>query len=552
MSKRLVLAVFLVVLMTGCQVRPAAVPAMAGVWEPPIIEQPPNSEVRSVSPANPIQSPLVDGERHVSPANTIQSPSVDEERHVSPENPAAVEEPEELSFQSPPATEPETTPVSANPPAVNSPAVNPHTPANPAILLTPEQQNALAAVSGNDAAGSGASSTPPAPPPAQPSRPALTQNTRGPLDVEVRAVWISFLELGPWLRGRSEAQFTATVREAFDNIQEFGLNTVIVQVRPFADALYESAYFPWSHIATGVEGQNPGFDPLEIMVSEARARGLRIEAWINPYRIRHNVNTHPLAQNSPARAWINDGSGRATVAPSGFGTFNPASRDVQDLIINGVRELVRNYDIDGIHIDDYFYPQTGLDFDNTFDAASFRAYQAAGGRLSLGDWRRQNVDDLIRRMYFAIKEENPNALFGISPQSIVDVNYNRLFFDVERAVRAGHFDYIAPQIYFGFNHSTQPFAANLDTWSRMVAGTDVKLYIGLASYKAGVPDNWAGAGSAEWQNNSNIQARQVQLSRQANNYAGFILFRYDSVFRPDASIRAHVQRENANLRALLN
>ena len=389
-------------------------------------------------------------------------------------------------------------------------------------------------------------------PAAAQASPAQTQTTRGPLDTEVRAVWISFLELGPWLQGRTQSQFTDTIREAFDDIADFGLNTVIVQVRPFADALYESNYFPWSHIATGVEGQNPGFDPLEIMVQEARARGLRIEAWINPYRIRHNVNTHPLAQNSPARPWIEDGSGRAAVSDRGFATFNPACPDVQNLIINGVRELVRNYDIDGIHIDDYFYPETRSDFDSTFDLESFYAYQNAGGTLSHGDWRRQNVDDLIRQMYFAIKEENPNALFGISPQSNIEANYERLFFDVQRAVRAGHFDYIAPQIYFGFNHATQPFAQVFDRWAQMVSGTDVMLYVGLASYKVGLYDRWAGAGATEWQNYTNLQARKIQHSRGAQNYAGFILFRYESIFRPAQSLKSYVQQENENLRNILN
>ena len=384
------------------------------------------------------------------------------------------------------------------------------------------------------------------------ARPAQTQTTRGPLDVEVRAVWISFLELGPWLQGRTEAQFTATVREAFDNIQDFGLNTVIVQVRPFADALYDSNYFPWSHIATGVEGQHPGFDPLEIMVEEARARNLRIEAWINPYRIRHNVNNHPLAQDSPAMPWIDDGSGRVAVAPTGFATFNPASEYVQDLIINGVRELVRNYDIDGIHIDDYFYPKTGTNFDYTFDSAAFRAYQSAGGTLSHGDWRRQSVDELIRMMYLAIKEENPNALFGISPQSNIEVNYERLFFDVERAVRAGYFDYICPQIYFGFNHATMPFEQTLARWGELVSGTDVKLYIGLAAYKAGLYDTWAGSGAAEWQRYTNLLARKVQLSRNAQNYAGFVLFRYDSIFSPAQGLQSHIQQENANLLNILD
>ena len=366
-------------------------------------------------------------------------------------------------------------------------------------------------------------------------------------------MWISYLELGPWLSSRSQSQFTARVREAFDNCMNFGLNTVIVQVRPFADALYESQYFPWSRFAAGTEGVHPGFDPFEIMVREAHARGLRIEAWINPYRVSHDVSRHPLSQNNIARTWLNEGGNHAVQAPNGWVVFNPASVRVQELIINGVREIIRNYNIDGIHLDDYFYPMTGTNFDNTFDAPSFSAYQNSGGRLSLADWRRQNVDTLIRNMYAAIKQENPNVLFGISPESSLNTNFNRTFFDVEKALSTpGYFDYIAPQIYFGFQNEVQPFAQTLDLWNSLIKTSGVKLYVGLAAYKCGYPDQWARSGAAEWQNNTNLLARQVLHSRTAGNYAGFIIFRYDHMFHPAAAVRNHMQRENANLLDILN
>ena len=366
-------------------------------------------------------------------------------------------------------------------------------------------------------------------------------------------MWVSYLELTAWLSARSQSQFTARVREAFDNCLNFGINTVIVQVRPFADALYESQYFPWSRFASGTEGVHPGFDPLEIMVREARTRGLRIEAWVNPYRVSHNVSANPLSQNNMARVWLNGGGNHAAQSANGWVVFNPASEQARNLIINGIREIIRNYGVDGIHIDDYFYPITGTDFDSSFDLPSYQAYRGGGGNLSHADWRRQNVDTLLRAMYAAVKQENPNALFGISPESSLDTNFNRAYFDVEKALSTpGYCDYIAPQIYFGFQNEVQPFRATLDRWNALIKVSGVKLYVGLAVYKSGYPDSWARSGSAEWQNNTNLLARMVQYSRDASNYAGFILYRYDSLFNPEPAVRSHVQREAANLLDILN
>jgi len=365
---------------------------------------------------------------------------------------------------------------------------------------------------------------------------------------EVRGVWISFLEFDHLLRGGTQERFTANIRRVFDNCLNYGINTVIVQVRPFADALYPSAYFPWSHFATGTEGVNPGFDPLAIMVDEAHARGMRFEAWINPYRIRAAGSRVPLSANNQATRWINERN-PAVIQYNGIISYNPASAQARELIVNGVREIVRNYSVDAIHIDDYFYPTTSAGF----DAASFRAYQNAGGRLSLGDWRRQNVETLLREMYSAIKEIDSSVLFGISPQSRIQYNFTNLYLDVAKiSSNPGFADYIMPQIYFGFQHATQPFQRVLEEWNAIVDPRYVNLYIGLAAYKSGVVDTWAGAGRNEWLDNANLLRRKVEASRGMSNYAGFVIFRYDSLFAPAQSVAAHVNREYQNLRAILN
>ena len=364
---------------------------------------------------------------------------------------------------------------------------------------------------------------------------------------EVRSVWISYLELGRILTGKTKSQFTGSISDILDNCAAYGLNTVIVQVRPFGDAIYPSDYFPWSYLCTGTEGTDPGFDPLEIMIAEARKRNLRFEAWLNPYRVRHASGTNAMSRDNQAAIWLNAGDG-AVIRYNGIISYNPASKKARQLIVNGAAELVRNYDIDAIHIDDYFYPTT----DAAFDSAFYNSYKNGGGTLSLGDWRRQNVEALLKELYAGIKAVDSDVLFGVSPQSSVKINYDEMYLDVEKIVREpGYCDYICPQIYFGFSNQAQPFAETVKLWNELVAGTDTKLYIGIAAYKVGAPDSWAGTGQNEWIGRDDLLKRMVEHSRTQGSYGGFVLYRYDSLFNPDPSVAAHAGRESANLRAIV-
>ena len=205
---------------------------------------------------------------------------------------------------------------------------------------------------------------------------------------EVRAIWISYLDFNSLLKGRTQAQFTANIQGAFDNIKEMGLNTVFVQVRPYGDALYDSDYFPWSHTITGTEGVNPGYDPLAIMVKEAHARGLSIEAWINPYRVRHSGTTAALSSDNQAQKWLSAGSDSVVKTAVGI-YYNPGSEEARQLIVDGVKEIVANYNVDGIHFDDYFYPTT----DASFDSGTYAAYQNSG-RLAAGERQHPGAADL--------------------------------------------------------------------------------------------------------------------------------------------------------------
>lgn len=362
---------------------------------------------------------------------------------------------------------------------------------------------------------------------------------------EYRAVWISYLELGGMLTGKTAGQFRSNIGAAYDNVKNLGCNTVIVHVRPFGDALYDSDYFPSSYLITGTEGDNLPFDPLKIMVEEAHNRGLTFEAWLNPYRVRARTGK-ALCSDNPAQKYINSGSDAVYQTANGGIFYNPGSREAIDLIVNGVREIVRNYDVDAIHFDDYFYATT----DSSIDSA---LYAANGGGKSLAAWRRQNVNTMVREVYAAVKAEKQSVRFGISPQGNTKANYDTLYADVATWLgNAGYVDYICPQIYYGFNNATCPYSSVLTEFNGMIKVSGIDLYVGLAAYKIGNEDTYAGtSGKYEWQQNSDLLSRMVTEARGASHYKGYCLYSYSSVIMPASGVKAQVQAELTTLSKIL-
>ena len=258
---------------------------------------------------------------------------------------------------------------------------------------------------------------------------------------EYRAIWITYLEYQQ-MDLSSEAAFRSQIATAFDQIKALGVRTVIAHVRPFGDALYDSDYFPWSHLITGTQGADPGYDPLAVMIEEAHSRALRLEALVNPYRIRGSAAMpKTLAEENPASAFAADPARADWVVEQGEGLYyNPAIPEVRALIVNGVREICENYQVDGIQFDDYFYPEGA---DDSFDQA---AYDRLASGESRADWRRENVNALVRDTYAAIKEVNPEITFGISPQGNNDNNYNVQYSDVALWMsQQGYVDYVMPR-----------------------------------------------------------------------------------------------------------
>lgn len=349
---------------------------------------------------------------------------------------------------------------------------------------------------------------------------------------EFRAVWISYLEFKS--SGYTETEFREQIEKMFNEVCAMNMNAVVVHVRPFGDAMYPSEYFPWSRYVSGTQGKTPGFDPLEIMIEEAHARGLQFHAWINPYRVTSgSTEITALSKDNPARIYRTDAkksNDRNVLAYGGNLYYNPASAEVQTLIVNGIKEIVQNYNVDGIHFDDYFYPTLGKNFTSNFDAAEYNSYKESqiaqnNTYLSIADWRRENVNTLVRTVYAAIKELNSEVVFGISPGGFMDALKadDRYYVDFETWLGYdGYIDYLCPQLYWSNAHTIYPYNEILNRFIEAAINPDVKLYVGIAAYKAGIKTE-----EAEWYQNPNVLRNMITYARATNEIDGFILYRYN-------------------------
>ncbi len=309
---------------------------------------------------------------------------------------------------------------------------------------------------------------------------SATQDGPPPIRREFRGVWVATVGNIDWpsRAGLSTAEQQAELLAIMERSAALKLNAVIFQVRTGADALYQSDIEPWSEYLTGVQGQAPRplWDPLEFAVREAHARGLELHAWFNPYRARYNQSKGQLASTHIGR------TNPALVKSYGqYLWMDPGEPTVRQRTLQVVLDVVKRYDIDGVHIDDYFYPypiaRSGGRGELPFpDEASFARYRTRGGTLSRDDWRRDNVNTLVRELHEAIKAEKSWVKFGISPFGIwrpgtpVGVvgfdAYAKLYADARLWMHEGWADYFTPQLYWPTYKVGQKYALLLDWWAR--------------------------------------------------------------------------------------
>ncbi|MFH8466669.1 glycoside hydrolase family 10 protein [Streptomyces sp. NPDC017991] len=343
----------------------------------------------------------------------------------------------------------------------------------------------------------------------------------------LRGMWLATVANRDWPSkpGLTAAQQRAELLTHLDTAVERRLNAVIFQVRPTADALWASPFEPWAQYLTGVQGKDPGWDPLGTAVTEAHARGLELHAWFNPYRVANHTDPTRLVASHPARVhpdWI--------VPYGGKLYYNPGLPEVRAFVQDAMLDAVGKYAVDAVHWDDYFYPYpvAGQVFDD--DAA----YAAHGGQFpDRAAWRRDNIDRLVLETAARIKKVRPGTRFGISPfgvwrnaatdplgsDSRAGVQtYDDLHADTRKWVRENWIDYICPQLYWNIGFAAADYAKLVPWWSQVAQGSGTKLYVGEALYKAGDP-----AQPAAWQDPAELSGH-LTLAANHPQVGGHVFF----------------------------
>uniref|UniRef100_UPI003D70B28B glycoside hydrolase family 10 protein n=1 Tax=Streptomyces sp. bgisy153 TaxID=3413793 RepID=UPI003D70B28B len=343
---------------------------------------------------------------------------------------------------------------------------------------------------------------------------------------EMRGMWVASVANRdfPSRAGLTAAEQRAELLSWLDLAVRRRLNTVILQVRPTADALWPSPYEPWSEVLTGTQGRAPGWDPLGTAVTEAHARGLELHAWFNPYRIAQHADPTRLAASHPARRypqWV--------VRYAGKLYYNPGLPEVRAFVQDAILDAVRKYPLDAVHFDDYFYPYpvAGQTFD---DDDAYDRY--GGGHSGRAAWRRANVDQLIVETAGRIKAIRPATQFGISPFGVwrnaatdprgsdtrALQSYDDVYADSRKWVREGWLDYVCPQLYWNIGLAAADYAKLVPWWAEVARGSRTRLYLGEALYKAGDP-----AQPAAWRDPAEL-SRHLTLAKKYPEARGHVFF----------------------------
>ena len=323
---------------------------------------------------------------------------------------------------------------------------------------------------------------------------------------ETRAIFISYIELHEYISD-DISKSKENILKMINNIKDMKLNTIILQVRDNCNSIYKSSIFPNTY----------KFDVLDYFIKEANKKNIKVVAWINPYRVRTTNNIESIKSDELIYKYINTDT---LYIKNGI-YLNPSKSEVEDLILDGVKEVL-NYNIDGVLFDDYFYP------DSDIDNLDYEEYLKENEYISKDDYQLNVISKMIKRVHIECKKKN--VLFGVSPDGNIDNNYNKHKADVRLWMSDNSYiDFIMPQIYYGFYNSTKAYTNVIHEWEGLLKN-NIDFYVALAFYKVGVEDKYAKDGRDEWVLNDNIIMREVLLSRNLKNYKGFSLFRYDNLF----------------------
>jgi uncharacterized lipoprotein YddW (UPF0748 family) len=346
---------------------------------------------------------------------------------------------------------------------------------------------------------------------------------------ELRGVWVATVSGLDWPQGEYSESEQKSLYISFLNLfKSLNINAVFFQVRPDADAFYKSEYEPWSKYITGTADKDPGYDVLKFLVDETHSKGMQFHAWINPYRIASRSGasaSFPALDSRIPSAWIKD--------YNKVRVYNPALPQVRDRIAAIVKDLVTRYDVDGIHMDDYFYPslQSG---ESMNDEAEYAEYGSAFSTMA--DFRRSNVSIMVQKVQNAIITTRPEVIFTISPQGNYNNNYNTQYIDVPQCCSNRWIDAVIPQLYWSTSAKTDYFTPRLDWWASNVS--DTPLMIGYGIYRFG-------SGSDGFSYSGELQT-EFNLASSKSNVVGGILYRAKNLVDNKLNINSIIRGEYKN------
>ena len=377
---------------------------------------------------------------------------------------------------------------------------------------------------------------------------------------DVRGVWVSNVANIDTPKGLEKEEYQAYLKNMIAHIASYNMNTIIFQVRPASDAYYVSKLNPWSRYITGVEGKDPGFDVLAFVIEEAKKYNIKVHAWMNPYRVSvtaldveqtsleeaqkvylESLDDLNFAKRHPEHTIV-DGANKIILSPS-----HP---EVIDFVTQSILEVAEKYDIEGVHIDDYFYPYAKIPYER--EEADFLKYRTSETE-NFEDWRRKNVDKMIKNIHDELKKlfskTGKKVQFGISPFAVYRTHqslkedgwekgsfhapgalqcYSELYSDVYKWMKEKWIDYVVPQIYFSFERVDVNYHDLTKWWNTIAKETDTTLYIGQALYQMGSNEVWQ---------NKEEMANQLKFNCQFDHISGTIFFTYKDLVKGQNEIK---------------